>query len=279
MRIGFSSSRGMIYPVLIAGEKVKFLERNIQINDFYANIERFLDELESNGTMVENAGNTVIPVNPSKILCPALNFTDHSGETGQKSPEFPYFFPKFPSSVTSYDSDIIRPGPVRKLDYEGEIAAIISRKTRDAGIQASSQSIAGYAVVNDVSARDIQNQFSEGLGKNWIMGKAADTFLPVSSQVYIGKEDDLDIRTSVNGAERQNGNTGQMIFSFPEMISYISKFITLFPGDMILSGTPPGVAMSGKYPFLEDGDVVRVESKKIGYISNMVRDNDKRNPG
>ena len=102
------------------------------------------------------------------------------------------------------------------------------------------------------------------------MGKAADTFLPVSKTVFIGKEEEFSIKTFVNGEIRQDGNTKDMIFSFADMISYISKNITLEPGDMILSGTPAGVAASGKYPYLGKGDMIRIESEKIGKLENVV---------
>ncbi|MGP6239118.1 fumarylacetoacetate hydrolase family protein [Cuniculiplasma sp. SKW4] len=274
MQIEFLKNNGKLSPCICQGNGKKYLKMDISINQFYSDIKKYTEMIEKEGEWIEQTGETVLPVNPSKILCPALNFRSHSGETNQKTPNFPYFFPKFITSLTSFDSDIIKPRSVVKLDYEGEIAAVIGKRLRDASLKQSSESIAAYAVVNDVSARDIQNQYSEGLGKNWIMGKASDTFLPISASVYFGDINSFDIITSVNGEIRQNGNTEDMIFSFPEMISYISKFVTLIPGDIILSGTPSGVANSGKFPFLKNGDIVRIESKEIGYISNRVKDSD-----
>lgn len=274
MQIEFLRRDGKLYFSENRSREKKYLKIDTSINHFYSDIGKYIEMMEKEGEIIEQIEETILPANPSKILCPALNFRSHSGETNQKNPDFPYFFPKFITSLTSFNSDIIKPKSVKKLDYEGEIAAIIGKKLKDADLKESSESIVAYAVVNDVSSRDIQNQYSEGLGKNWIMGKASDTFLPISSSVYVGDINSFDIITSVNGEIRQNGNTEDMIFSFPEMASYISKFVTLIPGDIILSGTPSGVANSGKFPFLKKGDVVKVESKEIGYISNQVKESD-----
>ncbi len=274
MQISFYKKGGKLFCCINNSGEKKCLELDTSINQFYSNYDSLIQKIERDGKDMDQSTKPVIPVTPSKILCPALNFRSHSGETGQKTPDFPYFFPKFITSLTGYNSEIIKPKSVKKLDYEGEIAAIIGKRLKDANTKESTHSIAAYAVVNDVSSRDIQNQLSEGLGKNWIMGKASDTFLPISSTVYCGDQESFNIRTHVNGEIRQNGNTDDMIFSFPEMISYISKYITLIPGDIILSGTPSGVANSGKFPFLKEGDMVKVESDGIGYLSNRVKSSD-----
>jgi 2-keto-4-pentenoate hydratase/2-oxohepta-3-ene-1,7-dioic acid hydratase (catechol pathway) len=209
-------------------------------------------------------------VHPSKILCPALNFKSHSGETKQKNPQFPYFFSKFQNAIIPWNGKIKCHNDIRKLDYEGEIAAIIGRIAYGIPEDKAHEYIGGYAVVNDVSARDFQSQYSENLGKNWIMAKASDTFLPISNTVFLGTAENFNIRTEVNGELRQNSNTDEMIFSFPYMVSYLSQHITLLPGDIILSGTPEGVAASGKYPFLKHNDIVKISSEKIGVIENMI---------
>lgn len=269
MQIEIVSENGINFPIAYENGIVKKGKKISNLNKFYSELKKNLNFAEFVEISPKNFI-TSIPVEPGKILCPALNFRNHSTETEQKSPEFPYFFPKFSNALLPFNGKIIKHKGIEKLDYEGEIAAIIGRKTYNVSKSEAQNSIVGFAVVNDVSARDYQNQFSPNLGKNWIMGKAADTFLPVSKTVFVGEEEGFSIRTFVNGESRQNGNTKEMIFSFAEMISYISKNITLEPGDMILSGTPAGVAASGKYPYLKKGDVVKIESEKIGNLENVV---------
>ena len=273
MQICFIKENGKIFPAIVEGKSIRKDLREVDINHFYSEMGKRIEKIEKDGIMIDSF-DTIIPVNPSKILCPALNFREHSSETKQKNPDFPYFFPKFPSTITSHNGHIIRPEGVQKLDYEGEIAVIIGKKIKNGNMEESKNSIGAYVVVNDVSARDLQNQFSPNLGKNWIMGKAADSFLPVSSTLYVGDEENFNIITEVNGEKRQDGNTDDMIFSFSQMIEYLSREITLYPGDMILSGTPSGVAASGKFPFLKDGDIVSVRSDLIGKIENRVYSSD-----
>ncbi len=270
MQISIVSIGESLFPVLHEKDGIKRGHKISNLNSFYAEIKSNFNSLGFED-VDEGTFNNVIPVSPEKILCPALNFKNHSAETAQKNPDFPYFFPKFSNALTHYNGDIVKHQGIEQLDYEGEIAAIIGRTTFLASKAEAQENIAGFAVVNDVSARDYQNQFSPNLGKNWVMGKAADTFLPVSNTAFIGSEEEFSIKTEVNGEQRQNGSTSDMIFPFADMISYLSKNIRLVPGDMVLSGTPSGVAASGKYPFLKSGDKVKITSGKIGYIENTVK--------
>ncbi len=269
MQIEIVSENGNLFPIAYENGSVKKGRKISNLNKFYKELSENINSAEFVQGDTKSY-TSVIPVNPGKILCPALNFKNHSAETVQKSPEFPYFFPKFSNSLIPFNGKILKHEGIKQLDYEGEIAAIVGKRTSKASRSEAQNSIVGFAVVNDVSARDYQNQFSPNLGKNWIMGKAADTFLPVSKTVFIGKEEEFSIKTFVNGEIRQDGNTKDMIFSFADMVSYISKNITLEPGDMILSGTPAGVAASGKYPYLGKGDMIRIESEKIGKLENVV---------
>ncbi len=272
MNISFLKKGNHNFPVLKVGDEKRILKENVDINDFYANIQHYtklFDELE---TVEVEPGS--IPAYPGKILCPSLNFRMHSAETKQKLPEFPYFFTKFRDTLTGWNSPILKHKDMKQLDYEGEIAAIIGKKIKGADEKAAEESICALAVVNDVSARDYQEQISPPLGKNWIMGKAADSFLPMSSWVKLYDGEPVEFTTEVNGQLRQKGNTKDMIFPFSRLISYVNKFVTLYPGDIILSGTPDGVAKSGKYPYLENGDIVKVKSSQIGLIENVVTEFD-----
>jgi 2-keto-4-pentenoate hydratase/2-oxohepta-3-ene-1,7-dioic acid hydratase in catechol pathway len=269
MKVSVMQRNGRLFPVVWEKDEV-LRGKEIKSQNVIYDTDRDKDLFSNLESIDISEYTSIIPINPSKILCPALNFKTHSKETNQKNPDFPYFFSKMSNAITSYNEKVIKHKGVEKLDYEGEIAAIIGKKTYMATSSEARSNIGGFAVVNDVSARDYQNQFSENLGKNWIMGKTADTFLPISNSVFLGNEEEFDINTEVNGQKRQAGKTSDMIFTFSEMISYLSKGITLYPGDMILSGTPEGVAASGKYSFLKTGDVVKISSEKIGFVENTI---------
>ena len=272
MNISFLRKGDHYFPILKVGNEKRILKENVDLNNFYANINHYTKLYEELEPVDIEPG--TIPVYPGKILCPSLNFMTHSAETKQKVPEYPYFFTKFRDTITGWNSHILKHREMRQLDYEGEIAAIIGKKIKSADEKTAEESICALAVVNDVSARDYQEQISPPFGKNWVMGKAADSFLPISSWIKLYEGDPVEFTTEVNGEIRQKGNTKDMIFPFRKLISYVNKFVTLYPGDMILSGTPDGVAKSGKYPYLKNGDTVKVQSSGIGYIENVVTEFD-----
>lgn len=222
---------------------------------------------EYSGDIIED-----IPLNPKKIFLPAINFRSHSEENRTPSPKRPYFFTKFNNAVIGNNENIIKPGKVKYLDYEGEIAAIIGAKIKEASVENAIESIFGFTVCNDISARDYQNDYQDRLGKNWILGKASDTFLPIGPRICMLENDipDFQIKTYVNYEKRQDGYVHDMIFSFPELIAEVSQFITLEPGDIITSGTPSGVAMGGSGRFLENGDTITVGAEGIGNLTNKV---------
>ena len=222
---------------------------------------------EYNGDLVED-----IPVSPKKIFLPAINFRSHSEENRVPSPKKPYFFTKFSNALVGNNGTVLKPKKVQYLDYEGEIAAIIGAKTKEATVENATESIFGFTVCNDISARDYQNDYQERLGKNWLLGKASDTFLPIGPKIFILDKEipDFRINTYVNSERRQEGHIRDMIFSFPELIAEVSQFITLEPGDIITSGTPSGVAMGGSGRFLENGDTVSVEAEGIGRLTNKI---------
>ncbi len=238
---------------------------NGAISELHKRIPDKLDEYS--GDIVED-----IPVNPKKIFLPAINFRSHSEENRVPSPKRPYFFTKFSNALVGNNGSILKPNKVQYLDYEGEIAAIIGSRVKAATIENAAESIFGFTVCNDISARDYQNDYQERLGKNWLLGKASDTFLPIGPKIWILDKDipDFQINTYVNHEKRQEGNIRDMIFSFPELIAEVSQFITLEPGDIITSGTPSGVAMGGSGRFLENGDIVSVGAEGIGNLTNKI---------
>ena len=238
---------------------------NGAISELHKRIPDKLDEYSAD--IVED-----IPVNPKKIFLPAINFRSHSEENRVPSPKRPYFFTKFSNALVGNNGSILKPNKVQYLDYEGEIAAIIGSRVKAATIENAAESIFGFTVCNDISARDYQNDYQERLGKNWLLGKASDTFLPIGPKIWILDKDipDFQINTYVNHEKRQEGNIRDMIFSFPELIAEVSQFITLEPGDIITSGTPSGVAMGGSGRFLENGDIVSVGAEGIGRLTNKI---------
>ncbi len=229
----------------------------------------------------ENAPDTVLDLetaeidiplsNPGKIICVGLNYADHCRETNTPIPESPVLFTKFTSSLLPHGGKITwLPEMTQKVDYEAELALIISKKATNVTEEEAMAYVGGYTIVNDVSARDVQ--FSDG---QWIRGKSFDTFCPVGPFVVtadaLPDPHALDIQCRVNGVTLQDSNTGEMIFKIPYLISYISRSSTLMPGDIISTGTPHGVGI-GHSPqvLLKPGDTVEVEVEEIGILINTV---------
>jgi 2-keto-4-pentenoate hydratase/2-oxohepta-3-ene-1,7-dioic acid hydratase in catechol pathway len=212
-------------------------------------------------------------LNPEKIICVGLNYRDHAAESGQPVPDEPILFAKFRNSIVGPGAAIRVPSAAAaQVDYEAELAVIIGRPASRVSVANAMQHIAGYACANDVSARDLQTRVSQ-----WLRGKAIDTFLPVGPWIVTADEipdpQALAIRCSVNGEVLQDSNTREMIFGPAELVSFISQTITLSPGDIISTGTPPGVGSARKPPrYLHPGDSVTVSIERIGELTNPVED-------
>lgn len=211
------------------------------------------------------------PVVSRKIVAVGLNYKDHAIETGLKIPTAPLCFAKFTSSLSGPFDAIQLPADDAEADFEGELGVIIGRKARRVAESDAMKHVAGYVVFNDVSAR--KWQFEDG---QWTRGKSCDTFAPNGPFLVTADEvpdpGALRITTRVNGKIMQDSNTKQFIFSIPKIVSYFSHSFTLDPGDLIATGTPPGVGFSRKPPvYLKHGDVVDVEIERIGRISSQVQ--------
>ena len=197
---------------------------------------------------------------PRAIFGIGLNYADHIAETGGERPERPIVFMKLPSSAAAPGAAVRCPEVVRRLDYEGELAVVIG----------AGGAIAGYAVADDVSARDLQ-----GREPQWTRAKGADDFCPYGPWITTADEvpdpHALSLRTWVNGELRQDSSTSNLIFGVPELVAFIAETCTLAPGDLIVTGTPAGVGMSLDPPrFLTAGDVVRIEIERLGAIEHSV---------
>jgi 2-keto-4-pentenoate hydratase/2-oxohepta-3-ene-1,7-dioic acid hydratase in catechol pathway len=212
------------------------------------------------------------PAIPRKYLAIALNYADHIAESGMEAPEVPMFFNKQVSCVVGPGADIHRPKVSEMLDYEGELAIVIGRRCRHVPVESAHEAIAGYTIANDVSVRDWQMR-----AMTMTIGKSFDTHGPLGPWLVTGEEigdpQALGIRTFVNDEQRQDGNTGEMVFDCAQQVSHLSEAFTLEPGDVIATGTPAGVGSTVQpFPsgFLKAGDTVRIEIDGIGELRNAV---------
>ena len=209
---------------------------------------------------------------PGKYLAIGLNYEEHIKEMGRERPSFPVVFNKQTTCVNGPYDDIVRPRESEQLDYEGELAIIIGRTCRRVSESDAPNVIAGYTVANDVSVRDWQRR-----SPTMIMGKGWDTHGPLGPWLVtpdeLGDPHRLDVRTWVNGDLRQESNTRLFLRGCYELIAFLSTMCTLEPGDVIATGTPPGVAAGMNPPgWLQTGDTVKVEIERIGFIENRVVD-------
>jgi 2-keto-4-pentenoate hydratase/2-oxohepta-3-ene-1,7-dioic acid hydratase in catechol pathway len=218
---------------------------------------------------------------PSKIIALGLNYRDHIAESvtvrssGQdhEAPDEPVLFPKLASAIVGPDAEIVLPTilgeyqfPDERTDYEGEIAVIIGREGKDIPVASAWDYVMGITAANDVSQRNIQKSDRSG----WFRGKSFDTFLPIGPRIVSASQfsdpENIHLETRLNGAVVQSGNSRQMIFPISEAINFVSRNFVLYPGDIILTGTPAGVGP------LTHGDVVEVEVDQVGILRNTVRD-------
>jgi len=230
--------------------------------------------LESGEHMLPRENVTILsPVTePEKVICVGMNYVDHCEEVNAPIPTKPLIFSKFASAITHPGSPIYLPSFTKKLDWEVELAIIIGKKGKNIEEHNAMDHVAGFTVAHDVSARDWQ---LEENGGQWLLGKTSDSFLPLGPALVTKDEiedpHDLGIRCRVNGATKQDSNTKNLVFKTEKLISFISQFFTLVPGDIISTGTPPGVGCFQKPPvFLKVGDVVECEIDGIGTIQNTI---------
>lgn len=203
----------------------------------------------------------LVPVEPSKIVCVGRNYAAHARELGNDVPAEPLLFLKPPSALLASGATIEPPPESQRIDYEGEIAVVIGRRGRRIDESVAGDHVFGITCANDVTARDLQRadvQFTRG--------KGFDGFCPIGPWIESapGPLDRLEITTRVNGEVRQTGHAGQMIFSIPFLVAYVSRVMTLEPGDVILTGTPEGVAP------MRAGDVVEVEVSGVGTLRSVM---------
>jgi len=211
---------------------------------------------------------------PQKVIGIGLNYRDHVEEIKGQIPTHPLLFAMYANAITGPDDPIILPQMSRQVDYEAELGVVIGRRARQAPIESALDYVAGYTIINDVSARDLQ--FSDG---QWLRAKSFDTFAPMGpylvtkDSLHDGNE--LDIELRLNGKTMQKSNTRNLIFKVPDLVSYISKVMTLEIGDVIATGTPGGVGfVRNPQVFMKAGDIVEIEIEGIGQLRNRVTEFD-----
>ena len=221
----------------------------------------------------DEAGLTLGPCvsNPGKIVCIGLNYAKHAAESNLPIPSHPVVFSKFNNSLAGNGEDVPLIADVAsEFDYEVELCAVIGKTAKNVAEADALSYVAGYSTANDLSTRDLQMRSSQ-----WLIGKTSDKFLPLGPYLVtadeVGDPQKLRLTCTVNGEIRQDSNTSDMIFTVAQIISYCSQFFTLEPGDVILTGTPSGVAMGmANKPWLKKGDVVEVEVEKLGKLTNKM---------
>ena len=267
-------------------EKPSILDKNGKIRDLSSIISDFNPETLNFETLAklqkidletlpEISNTTRIGsciTNPGKFIAIGLNYSDHAAETGAKIPSEPIVFMKATSCINGPNDDVIIPNSSKKTDWEVEIAFVIGKETKYISEKDSPNHILGYCIVNDISEREWQ---IEKMGQ-WVKGKSADTFGPVGP--YLVTKDEipdvqkLNLSLDINGQRMQTGNTSKMIFSINFILSYLSNFMSLQPGDIVTTGTPPGVGMGKKPPlYLKSGDEIQLTIDHLGNQHQKVK--------
>lgn len=224
--------------------------------------------------LLDEATLTLAPCmsNPGKIICVGLNYLRHARETNSDIPESPILFNKFTNTLAGHGEAIPLPSESDQVDYEAELAIVIGSTAKRVDKSSALDYVFGYCNANDLSARDLQMRTSQ-----WLLGKSCDKFLPLGPYIVtadeVGDPNRLAIRCEVNGEVRQQSNTADMIFPCDEIVSYVSRFMTLEPGDLILTGTPEGVMLGRpveQRSYLKDEDMITVEIEKLGTLTNRM---------
>ncbi|XP_035145995.1 oxaloacetate tautomerase FAHD2B, mitochondrial [Callithrix jacchus] len=209
---------------------------------------------------------------PDKVVCVGMNYVDHCKEQNVPVPKEPIIFSKFASSIVGPYDEVVLPPESQEVDWEVELAVVIGKKGKHIKATDAMAHVAGFTVAHDVSARDWLTRRN---GKQWLLGKTFDTFCPLGPALVtkdsVADPHNLKICCRVNGEVVQSSNTKQMVFKTEELIAWVSQFVTFYPGDVILTGTPPGVGVFRKPPvFLKKGDEVQCEIEELGVIINKV---------
>ncbi len=249
MRLGRVLYQNEAYYALFETEKIKLLKEFPAKGLCFSGLE-----------ITPSEARIIAPCVPSKIIALGLNYRDHARELGLPLPEEPLIFMKPPSAVIGPEEHILLPPESERVDYEAELAVVIGRKARRVKPEEAYEYILGYTCFNDVTARDLQQKDGQ-----WTRAKSFDTFAPFGPWIETELDpSDLRVRSYLNGELKQDSSTRELVFSVPEIVSFVSNIMTLLPGDLIATGTPPGIGP------LTAGDVIEVEIEGIGRLKNYV---------
>ena len=279
MRIGRFRADGADRIGLFEGDEIR--DVTPEFDSFRDALSRPASATGDGGDQFDPAEITYLPptTEQNSVFCAALNYQKHAEESGRSVPDRPYLFQKLPRSLVGHRESISYHSTVTDdIDYEGELACVVGSPCRHVSADDALDYVAGYTVLNDVSARDLQLSFSYGNEDmvDWFAGKAMQSTTPIGPFVVcdeINDPQDLAIASRVNGTTMQDESTGMMIYSVAELVSYISSLVRLQPGDVITTGTPEGVGVFQDVS-LEPGDDVEVEVEGIGTLQNTVRESD-----
>ncbi|GAB4112349.1 MAG: fumarylacetoacetate hydrolase family protein [Candidatus Caldatribacteriota bacterium] len=259
MRIVRFKKNNHIFYGVIKGEEISLIKGDI-FNEFIVSSEKIKRE----------EVRLLAPLAPPDIIAIGLNYKKHAEESGQNYPDKPLIFLKATSSVIGPEDNIILPEMApQEVDYEAELVIVIGKKVKNIEVEEADKYILGYTCGNDVSARDCQLR----LDKQWARGKSFDTFCPLGPwiETELSNPEQCRIISKLNGQIMQDSNTSDLIFGVRELVSYCSKNFTLYPGTIIMTGTPGGVGFARKPPvFLKNGDIIEIEIDGIGTLSNRV---------
>ncbi len=268
----FASSERPANPLSWYDKEAKWFQKARAIYDRLAGDRDALEEAASKGWLVQSKdAYWFAPVpRPGKLICIGLNYRDHAAESNLPIPKEPVVFSKFSTAVIAPGEPVVIPATSTQVDYEAELAVVIGRRAKNVSASHALEYVFGYTCLNDVSARDFQ--FADG---QWQRGKSCDTFAPMGPTIVtadeLGDPHSQPIKLILNGMAMQDSNTDQMIFAVPELIEFLSRTITLEPGDVIATGTPSGVGFARKPPvFLKPGDEMVVDIAGIGQLNNPV---------
>jgi 2-keto-4-pentenoate hydratase/2-oxohepta-3-ene-1,7-dioic acid hydratase in catechol pathway len=249
MKYARFSIDGVIFQGLVEGDKIRVITGNI-----------FEQSHTTETTYDLSAVKLLAPVLPTKVVGVGLNYKSVAIAKGVAFPEAPILFLKPPSGVVGPGEAIVIPDKVKQAAFEVEVAVIIGRKAKDVPAYQALEYVFGYTLANDVTAKDHMLK-----GQPWARGKSFDTFTPLGPYLVVGVDpENIDLGAVVNGESKQSGNTSDMVFSIKEQIAFISGIMTLEPGDVILTGTPPGAELFSK------GDVITLSSSQLGMMENPV---------
>lgn len=252
------------------------------ISSVHTLIERpeLMDELEAKlkvyeGSFLKVSEISLLPAltDPEKLICVGLNYKKHADEVKATYPDYPVLFSKFNNALSAHQETVLIPETTERLDYEVELGVVIGKTVKNIEANEALDAVFGYTTSNDLSARDLQKRSGQ-----WLLGKTSDGFLPVGPYLVTKDEiknpNQLKLGTELNGEKVQDSNTSDMIFSVEEIISYVSKHMTLKPGDLIMTGTPEGVIIGRPYEernYIKPGDEVTVEVEGLGRLTSYFK--------